>query len=127
MRWRPAENLGRICDFVRAQGADVVFLQEVGACVFACLCLYVWRSGGRSVGELVGALVDSFDEDDWIGPPDASCVWRRRMINAQVFDWHLGPVGKLCDLVFKGSGGSPVHTPEWTMEGMGFDGTHTVG
>lgn len=22
----------------------------------------------------------------------------------QVFDWHLGPIGKLCDLVFKGSG-----------------------
>jgi hypothetical protein len=22
----------------------------------------------------------------------------------QVFDWHLGPIGKLCDLIFKGSG-----------------------
>ncbi len=28
VRWAPAENLDKICDFVRAQGADVVCMQE---------------------------------------------------------------------------------------------------
>lgn len=73
VRWRPAENLDKICDFVRAQGADVVCMQEVGGCVsmglLGLLCMQ--EVGGcfdglaGPIGQLLGRPVVSSDRAVW--------------------------------------------------------------
>jgi hypothetical protein len=50
VRWAPAENLDKICDFVRAQGADVVCMQEVCWRVGVGVCVEVLGGGGGGGG-----------------------------------------------------------------------------